>query len=61
MDESWFDDAVVITGGVTFVARRGVHPVCLMLELGDWPDCPQKCLSLPAGKAFWQICISRSS
>ena len=61
MNESWFDDPAVITGGVAFALTKakqmpslrtaffcekiGIQLVCWMLDVGDWPDC----LSLPAG------------
>ena len=64
MNESWFDSPTVITGHVAFARTKwehtlslraafccekiGVQPTCLTLELGDWSDCTQKCLGLPA-------------
>ena len=53
-DESWFDDPAVIIGDIPFTWTKwkhmtslyaafccekiGVQPVCLTLELGDWPN-----------------------
>jgi hypothetical protein len=55
MNESWFDDPAVITGGVAFAQTKWKHMpslraafccekiriqlVCWMLDVGDWPDC----------------------
>ena len=54
MNESWFDDPAVITGGVAFALTKakqmpslrtaffcekiGIQLVCWMLDVGDWPD-----------------------
>jgi hypothetical protein len=55
MNESWFDDPAVVTDDVAFARTKGKHmpslraafccekigtqPVCLTLDVGDWPDC----------------------